>query len=221
MKIVLGSCGLSTEPIIKACEELVEKNRNNINVAIINEAIKGESDDHRWFIKELQQLSTNIGGRIEFVDIQAHPLDYIEQRIAAADLVYCFGGSTDYLSKVFIDTGFEKILPKILDEKVWVGSSAGSCILCHIESEEMRKAVYKEKRETDHLMDIVPIIFLPHLHGFYKFDKKEVEYVSSQTNLPVYALSDKAAIIVNENNPLKIIGEDYLIAKDGEIKTQG
>ena len=37
------------------------------------------------------------------------------------------------------------------------------------------------------------------------------------TNLPVYALSDKAAIIVNDDDPLKIIGEDYLIAKNGKI----
>ena len=158
---------------------------------------------------------------MEFIDIQAHPLDYIEQRIAAADLIYCFGGNTDYLANIFIQTGFDKILPKILAEKVWVGSSAGSCVLCHKESEEIQKAIYKEKRETDHFMDIIPIIFLPHLHGFYKFDKKEVEDASRPTDLPVYALSDEAAIIVNDDDPLKIIGKDYLIAEKGMIKTQG
>ena len=221
MKIVLGSCGLSTEQIIKACEELVGKSRNNINVAIINEAIKGETGDHRWFIEELQQLSTIIGGNIEFVDIQAHPLDYIEQRIMAANVVYCFGGNTDYLTNIFIKTGFDKVLPRILDEKVWVGSSAGSCILCYKESKEMQESVYGEKPEADHYMDILPIVFLPHLHGFFKFDKKEVEENSKSTDLPVYALSDKAAIIIDNNNPLKVIGKDYLIAKDGEIKTQG
>jgi peptidase E len=158
---------------------------------------------------------------MEFIDIQAHPLDYIEQRIAAADLVYCFGGNTDYLANIFVQTGFDKILPKILAEKVWVGSSAGSCVLCHKESEEIQKAIYKEKRETDHFMDIIPIIFLPHLHGFYKFDKEEIGDASKLTDLPVYALSDEAAIIVNDGNPLKIIGKDYLIAENGTIKTQG
>ena len=221
MKIILGSWGLSTEPIIEACEDLVGKNRRDINIAIVNEAIKGESGNHRWFVDELQHLSGIIGGNMEFIDIQAHPLDYIEQRIVAADLVYCFGGNTDYLSNIFIKTGFDKLLPKILAEKVWVGSSAGSCVLCHKESEEIQKAIYKEKRETDHFMDIIPIIFLPHLHGFYKFDKKEVEDASRLTDLPVYALSDEAAIIVNDDDPLKIIGKDYLIAEKGMIKTQG
>lgn len=221
MRIILGSWGLSNESIIKACEDLVGKNRKDINIVIINEAIKGEFGDHRWFIEELQRLSGIIGGNIEFVDIQAHPLDYVEQRIAAVDLVYCFGGNTDYLANIFIKTGFSKILPKILTEKVWVGSSAGSCVLCHKESEEIQKAIYKEKREADHFMDIIPIIFLPHLHGFYKFDKKEIEDASRLTDLPVYALSDEAAIIIEGNDLPKIIGKDYLIAEKGKIKTQG
>ena len=156
MRIILGSWGLSTEPIIKNCEDLVGKNRNDISVAIINEAIKGEFGDHRWFVEELQRLSGIIGGNMEFVDIQAHPLDYVEQRIVAADLVYCFGGNADYLANIFIKTGFNEILPKILAEKVWVGSSAGSCVLCHKESEEIQKTIYKEKREADHYMDIIP-----------------------------------------------------------------
>ena len=221
MKIILGSWGLSTEPIIKNCEDLVGKNRNDISVAIINEAIKGEFGDHRWFVEELRHLSGIIGGNMEFVDIQAHSLDYVEQRIAAADLVYCFGGNTDYLANIFIKTGFNEVLPKILAEKVWVGSSAGSCVLCHKESEEIQKTVYKEKREADHYMDIIPIIFLPHLHGFCKFDKEEVENDSKLTDLPVYALSDEAAVIINDDNLLEIIGKDYLIAEKGKIKTQG
>lgn len=218
MKIILGSCGLSTEPIIKACEDLVGKSRKDINIAVINEAIKGESGDHRWFIEELQHLSETVGGDIEFIDIQAHQLDYIDWRIKAADLVYCFGGNTDYLANTFIKTGFDKILPKILAEKIWVGSSAGSCILCHKEPEEVQKTVYKEKCEAYHYMNIVPIVFLPHLHGFFKFGEEETRQASKETDFPIYALSDKAAIIVNEKEPLKIIGEDYIIAKEGKIK---
>ena len=218
MKIILGSCGLSTEPIIKACEDLVGKSRKDINIAVINEAIKGESGDHHWFIEELQHLSETVGGDIEFIDIQAHPLDYIEQRIKVADLVYCFGGNTDYLANTFVKTGFNKILPKILAEKVWVGSSAGSCVLCHKEPEDVQKIVYKEEREADYYMDIIPIVFLPHLHGFFKFGEEEIKQTSKETDLPVYALSDKAAIIVNGKEPLNVIGEDYIMAKGGEIK---
>ena len=217
MKIILGSCGLSTEPIIKACEKLVGKKRQDINVIIINEAIKGESGDHRWFTEELEHLTKTIGGNLEFIDIQAHPLDYIEERISKADLVYCFGGNTDYIANTFIKTGFEKILPKILEEKVWVGSSAGSCVLCHKGPTPIQRIIYKEEYSTDHYMGIIPIVFLPHLHGYFKFGEEEIKQISSSTDLPVYALSDNAAIIVNGDNHLKVVGQDYIITRKGEI----
>lgn len=41
MKLILASSGLANEEIITALEEMVGKPRAEINVAIINEAIKG------------------------------------------------------------------------------------------------------------------------------------------------------------------------------------
>ena len=221
MKIILASWGLATEPIIKACEEMVGKPRNEINIAIINEAMKGEAGDHRWFAEELDHLAKIVGGKMEFVDLQSHPIDYVKERIAVADIIFCFGGYTDYLANVFIKTGFDKILPEILDQKVWVGSSAGSCILCHKESEETQKEIYQETRETERFMDIVPVVFLPHLHGFCKFDKPEIIRASEQTDLPVYAMSDKSALIIEDGKDPFVVGEDYIIAKNGIIETIG
>lgn len=216
-KIILASSGLANEEIISVLEEMVGKTRDKINAIIINEAIKAESGDMRWFTEELQRLSTVLGGHIEFVDLQAHDLDYVKERIDAADMIFCFGGNTDYLANVFINTGFDKFLPEILAEKVWVGSSAGSCVLCHKESEEIQRAVYKEKRMADRFMDIVPIVFLPHLHGFCRFEKEEVLRASEFTDLPVYAVSDNCALKIVDDNAPVILGEDYIVAEKGEI----
>lgn len=218
MKLILASSGLANEEIITTLEEMVGKPRKNINIAIINEAIKAESGDMRWFAEELERLASVIGGSLEFVDLQAHDLAYTKSRIALADMIFCFGGNTDYLATVFEKTGFANILPEILAEKVWVGSSAGSCVLCHKESEEIQSAIYKEKREADHFMDIVPIILLPHLHGFFKFDQPEVIRASELTDLPVYALSDNCALKIIDNDTPVILGTDYIIAQHGKIK---
>ena len=217
MKIILGSCGLSTEPITKTCEELVGKKRQDINAIVINEAIKGESGDHRWFVEELEHLAKTIGGNLEFIDIQAHPLDYVEKRIAEADLVYCFGGNTGYIANIFMKTGFEKMLPKILEEKVWVGSSAGSCVLCHKGPTSIQRTIYKEEYDANQYMGIIPIVFLPHLHGYFKFDERDIKQISKGIDLPVYALSDNAAIVIDENRPLEVVGEDYIVARRGEV----
>lgn len=197
---------------------MVGKPRQEINVAVINEAMKGEPGDHRWFADELTRLVSVIGGNIEFVDLQAHEMEYVEERIDLADMIFCFGGNTDYLANTFIKTGFDKLLPRILTEKVWMGSSAGSCVMCHKEAEEIQETVYKEKRAAEHFMDYVPIIFLPHLHGFIEFDKPEIVRASELTDLPVYALSDDAALKVIDDQAPVVLGSDYVIAEKGEVR---
>lgn len=217
-RLLLASSGLANEEIISNLEEMVGKPRKDINVAVINEAIKGEPGDHRWFTEELTRLTSILGGNIEFIDLQAHDMDYVKSRIDEADMIFCFGGNTDYLANTFVKTGFDKILPQILAEKVWVGSSAGSCVLCHKEADEIQSAIYKEKREADRFMEYVPIIFLPHLHGWFKFDTPEIRRASELTNLPVYALSDNVALKMVDDQPLVILGSDYIVAEKGEIK---
>lgn len=124
MKLILASSGLANEEIITAVENLVGKPRKSINTIVINEAIKAETGDMRWFTDELENLAQVLGGNIEFVDLQAHDMDYVESRIDLTDLIFCFGGNTDYLANIFEKTGFSKRLPGILESKVWVGSSA-------------------------------------------------------------------------------------------------
>lgn len=220
MKLILASSGLANEEIITSLEELVGKPRKEINAIIINEAIKMETGDMRWFSEELTQLTEVLGGNIEFIDLQAHDLSYIEDRINLADMIFCFGGNADYLANVFVKTGFERLLPRILAEKVWVGSSAGSCVLCHKEPEEIQELVYKEKREADRYMDVVPIVFLPHLHGFFEFGQAEVLRASKFTNLPVYAVSDDCALKIIDDHVPVILGSGYIIAQNGKVITE-
>lgn len=217
MKLILASSGLANEEIITNLEEMVGKTRDKINVIIINEAIKAETGDMRWFTEELQRLSTVIGGNIEFIDLQAHDLNHIRERINLADVIFCFGGNTDYLANIFMKTGFDKILLEILKEKVWIGSSAGSCVMCHKEADKIQDTIYKERRMADHFMDFVPIVFLPHLHGWFKFDRTEVIEASKFTDLPVYAMSDDSALKIIDNNKPVVLGKDYIIAQNGEI----
>lgn len=218
MKLILASSGLANEEIITAVENLVGKPRKSINTIVINEAIKAETGDMRWFTDELENLAQVLGGNIEFVDLQAHDMDYVESRIDLTDLIFCFGGNTDYLANIFEKTGFSKRLPGILESKVWVGSSAGSCVMCHKESDEVQEAIYKEKRMADRFLDLVPIIFLPHLHGAFKFDQPEILRTSELADLPVYALSDNCALQIADDNPPIILGSDYIIAEKGKLK---
>ena len=85
------------------------------------------------------------------------------------------------------------------------------------EDEETHESVYQEQREADCYMDIIPLVFMPHLHGWFKYGESEVIKASACTNLPGYALSDQAALIIDGDEVPKIIGDDYLIAEKGEL----
>lgn len=226
MKLILASSGFTNEKIIKACEDLVGKSRRGINLLVLNEAIKAENGDCRWLIDGLKEIADNFGGVIELLDLQAHDLGYVRERIAECDVVFCFGGQTDYLKRVFEETGFANVLPGILEKKVWVGSSAGSCVLCHKESKETSVNVFEETEENRHYLEMLPIFFLPHFgSGWFPQLTEEVAVKESRmTDLPVYLVSDQAAVVVRgdlEEQEFEMVGSGFVVVRDGEVVQRG
>lgn len=114
-------------------------------------------------------------------------------------------------------------LPRILSEKVWVGSSAGSCVLCHKESRGTTECVFEEKPMCGHYLNLVPIFFLPHFHGWFTRLTPEVAKAESEkTNLPVYLMSNQSALMItgeSDNIKIKPVGEDYLIFRERSQST--
>ena len=72
MRIILASQGFTTDEIEKEISKIVGKSANEIDIAIINEAIYGISGDKskRWLINELSNIEKHIGGRIDFVNFR-------------------------------------------------------------------------------------------------------------------------------------------------------
>ncbi len=226
MKLILASSGFTNGKIIEACEKLVGKSQAEINFLIINEAIKAEKGDCRWMIDSLKEIADNFGGTIELLDLQAHNLSYVQESVAACDVIFCLGGQTDYLKKVFEETGFAKILSKILEEKVWVGSSAGSCVLCHKESKDTSVKVFEETETNRHYLELLPIFFLPHFGSswFPQLTEEVAVKESRATDLPVYLLSDQAAVVVwgsLEKPEFEMVGSGFVVVHDGEVIERG
>lgn len=226
MKIVMASSGFTNNAIIRTVVDLVGKKKKDINFAIINEAIKGEPGDHRWFCEALDELADAFSGGISFVDLVANKMSEVKKRLMDADVVFCFGGNADYLTNTFNETGFSKILPEILAEKVWVGSSAGSCVLGHKESSEFQAEIFHEAPSTKKYLEIVPVEFLPHFEGRCygeEFTKESIVEESRRVSAPVYALTDDAALVVEGeegNLNCRMVGRGYIIAQNGTILSE-
>ena len=165
MKLILASAGFSTPEIANKCAELVGKSKDGINIAVINEAYAVEHGDHGWVLTDLSQIKDGFKGRMELVNLLALDLAKVKERIELADVIFVVGGHTDYLMSVFRKTGFDKLLPRLLKTKVYVGSSAGSMVLCNRVSTEAYAKIYGEEEDygIDSYLGLVNLAIKPHL----------------------------------------------------------
>jgi len=198
----------TTPEITQKIVELAGKPAKEVSVCIINEGASMSDNDKRWLVDGFDKVSKAFGGKIGICNLLALDIAEVEKRIMGYDVIWCFGGNIDYTRYVFDKTGFTKLLPKILGQTVWVGSSGGSCIMGH---RPVSFKVDKDSYGTTEFYGLVNLSLRPHIWSDYvekdMYDKCVQE--SKKQQYPVYALSDECAIVVEDK---KI----YLIGKRGQ-----
>lgn len=219
MKLILASSGFEAKEAVKKCIEFVGKPKDKINFAVINEAYAVEHGDHSWVLDDMDSIRKNFGGNIEFVNLLALDIHKVEERIKAADAIFVVGGNTEYLKTVFDKTGFSKLLPKLLKDKVYVGSSAGSMILGKQPSYKTQDKIYGEVDYfgVHEYLGLLNFSILPHLHSKY-FSERADEWAvkeSESVDYPVYAISDNAAVIIDGDKEY-VVGRDYIKLLNGK-----
>lgn len=211
MKLVLCSEGFHTQNTVDACVGLVGKPQDQITVAIINEGYAVEKGDKRWVLDNLNDVAKNFPAELDIVNLLALPIDEVKQRIAEKDVIFVVGGNTDYLMHVFEKSGFDKILPELLETKVYVGSSAGSMVLGKRVSSEAYREIYGEDDDFNvrEYMGLVDFAIKPHMHSpHFPNNKPDVlERVSKGVSFPVYGLSDDSAVVI-DGDKQEFIGSD-------------
>ncbi len=219
MKLLLCSEGFYTPEIVKACVELVGKPQDQISIGIINEAYAVEEGDKRWVLDNLNSVFNNFSAEIDIINLLALPIDEVEDRLSNKDVIFVIGGNTDYLMSVYQKTGFDKLLLKLLETKVYVGSSAGSMVMGKRISAAAYRLIYGEDSRwgiADYL-NLVNLSVMPHLdspHFMIHKDSllKAVGYFSGK----VYGLRDDSAIII-DGDTVQTIGSKPIVIENGEL----
>ena len=215
MKLLLASAGIWNQEIVNALGDLTGKDLVSINVAIINEASAVESGDKRWFLDEMNKLSDYVGGEIDFINLFALDTATVEQRVAFADVIYVVGGVTDYLMTVFERTGFGDLLKnKLLQDKVYVGASAGSMVIGRRITTDKYKEVYRKGDQdfgVTEYMGLVDFAIFPHLNSPI-FTRNRADIITDAAQdlaYPVYAIEDAQAVVV-DGDDVRLVGGDVL-----------
>lgn len=202
MKLILCSEGFHTQNTVQACVDLVSKPQDKITFAVINEAYAVEEGDKRWVLSNLSDVANNFPAEMDIVNLLALPLKEVEKRVLQKDAIFVVGGHTDYLMSVFVKTGFDKLLPKLLETKVYVGNSAGSMVVGKRLSTEAYQKIYSEKGSygVNNYLGLVDISIMPHLDSPHFPNRKETLLEASKNHSGIiYGLRDDSAVIVKDN----------------------
>lgn len=177
MKLLLTSAGIKNDEIAQALSDLAGKPLQDLNLLFIPTAANTEAGDKGWLIDNLVDFQKQKFKSIDIVDIAAVSKDNWMERFRQADVI-CFGGGNEiYLADLFQKIEMKEFLKSILDNKIYMGISAGSMVAGNFMPNELYPEIFPEEIFGDITADAMRLYnfcFIPHLNSsFFKHIRKE------------------------------------------------
>lgn len=200
-RILLLSSGsfLATHP------KVFEKPFKDMQMVYIPTAAKGATNTD--YVERRRQFFKDESYNYTELDLDGKNAEDLLKVLRAAEVIYVEGGNSFYLLKAVRESGFDKILPELLDAGViYMGGSAGAYIACP--TIEMAKWKHQDKYDHYHVDDLYALGLVPFLISVhYKDEYRELltEKIKN-CKLPVRILTDNQAILV-QGDDVQLIGE--------------
>ncbi len=199
MKLLLTSGGITNQSIAKALFDLTNKKPEDTNLVFIPTAANVEPGDKSWLINDLFNLKKLNFKSIEIIDIAAVDQEIWLPRFKQADVLCFGGGNTRYLMEQVNKSGLSNLLVDLLINKVYMGISAGSMILCPDLALKLTMWLYEEdapKPNNVNCLNYVDFYFLPHLNSthFKVRNDSFIREVAKDIKKKIYALDDNSAL---------------------------
>lgn len=213
MKFLLTSGGISNKTIEDELKNLIGKDLKGLKMLFCTTASNYEGGDmNEWLIEDLEKLK-NLGFKIDVCDINGINKENFLPRFEWADVFYFEGGNTQWLRSCIKNSGLEENLLKLLETRIWIGASAGSCVLCPTVCNSCQDLFDEDIQgfPSDGL-GFVDFQFVPHLNNEYfpKINFENLEKASKNLQeidgKKLYIVDDNGAVSVNNEN-IKIISE--------------
>jgi dipeptidase E len=228
MKLLLTSNGVSNDSILGALVELLGKPIAQAEAVCVPTAIYAMPEGGAYAWQELREVG-GLGWR-SFGVLELTALPSIEERhwmpsVESADAIVVGGGITPYLSYWMQESGFAERLPGLLEDRVYVGISAGSVVMSpglNVDRDELeRTGVYNDDEYddaaplgagSDQGLGLVNVAVRPHLNSgdFPDADLATMEGWAAKLDVPTYAIDDQSAV--------KVVDGKVEVVSEGEWK---
>lgn len=209
MKLLLTSAGLKNNSIALALSNLSNRPLTELNLLFVPTAANTEGGDKGWLIDNLKDFQKYNFKSIDILDIVAVSTEQWKERFQEKDII-CFGGGNEkYLAEIFEKLEMKKFLSS-LDDKVYMGISAGSMVAGNFMPNELYPSIFPEEdfgEITKGGIELYNFCFIPHLNSdFFAHIRKEVlEGIKDKFITDVYSTDDETAIIIDDNK-VKLVG---------------
>ena len=223
MKFLLTSSGITNDSIRRALEELLGKRIADCTAICIPTAIYalpgGPLD--AWSLLQAFELGWKRYGMLELTALPSLPEDCWLPDVERADAIIVGGGNTGYLSYWLHASGLAERLSHLLQNKVYVGMSAGSMMVTHslnVNRERLdQTGVYWDDEYdeaapsgagSDKTLKLVDFVIRPHLNADYfpAVTLENAERWAVKAGVPLYAFDDQTALKV-VNGGVEIVSE--------------
>ena len=216
MKLLLTSSGITNRTIANAFFDLIGKRPEETTLAFIPTASNVEQGDKWWVIEDLNRLRELKLKSIDIVDISALSKTVWLPRLEESDILYFEGGNSYHLMGCIRSSGLEELLPSLLEQRLYVGVSAGSMITSKDLQLGLSQTLYEEDLDRGAEMrglGYIDTFVLPHLNSewFKHLRSEHMKGVIGNTENLYYAIDDQTALVVLDGT-ITVVGEgDHLL----------
>lgn len=116
------------EVVRGALLDLIGKPFGESRIVVVIDAILPFPGSKATLLRHLTDYQALGWAEFDVLSLHAGPRSLVESRLRSADVVFGYGGSNHWLAHSWHATGLAPVLRDLLDEKVYLGVSAGSMI---------------------------------------------------------------------------------------------
>lgn len=189
---------------LKKLDEYVSGIRNK-NIKYIPTAKNGNGEGRWQDSGTWKYLSKNVAN-LECIQLEDHLRGIEYDLFKEADIVWFSGGSTGYLAYWIIRTGFDLILPKILEKSLYLGSSSGAMV-----TGPTNNISTWYIGETERGANNIPSLHLVDFDLYPHYQEEKYDQIKKlYKGYKLYLVKDGEEIIV-EDDKVTVIGEERII----------
>ena len=168
-----------------------------------------ELDDDRWYMeKDRDDLMNNYD--LIIIDITNETKEEILDKFNSVDAIFVAGGNAFYLLQ---QLRLKDVVSELIDfanEKIYIGSSAGSCIACpNIDYlgnlDDKNDAPLLKDYEA---LNLINGYILPHYKSSEEYTKLIDDTIKQYKDLNFIVLTNSDAVIVNDRDNYEIVNTD-------------